>query len=324
MIFFRRFMKASVIIQRLKGFCLIGVFCFPVHALEVDYHDIKPVLDQRCTMCHSGENAPLGLRLDSLDGLRNGSNNGPVAKPGNPYESELIRRLKGISTPRMPMTGPPYLSEETIARFEAWIEAGMPENDGRTMENGTPQQIISSTSRPAPNDITEQPGVVTYLDVAPIFARRCSTCHTDGGRMGDAPEGYRLTSYAGTLAASDRARIVPGYPEASELVRRIRGQARPRMPFDGPPYLEEKEIQLIENWIRQGARNAEGEAAGIPVDARVRLHGTLTERWSLDGLPLDVDIRTRLDKSSGTGNYVRIRGRVGSHGEILVERIQKR
>ena len=37
--------------------------------------------------------------------------------------------------------------------------------------------------------------------------------------------------------------MVPGKPEASELVRRIRGQAHPRMPFDGPPYLSDDEIR---------------------------------------------------------------------------------
>jgi hypothetical protein len=31
---------------------------------------------------------------------------------------ELIRRLKGLSQPRMPVTGPPFLSDAAIARFE--------------------------------------------------------------------------------------------------------------------------------------------------------------------------------------------------------------
>ena len=48
--------------------------------------------------------------------------------------------------------------------------------------------------------------------------------------------------------------VKAGDPNASELVRRIRGQARPRMPLDGPPYLSIDEIRLIEDWIAQGAR----------------------------------------------------------------------
>ncbi|WP_088279985.1 c-type cytochrome domain-containing protein [Ideonella sp. A 288] len=71
---------------------------------------------------------------------------------------------------------------------------------------------------------------VTWAHVEPVLARRCAKCHTDNGQMGAPPEGYRLTSHAATIDSSDRARVVPGRPEASELVRRIRGQARPRMP----------------------------------------------------------------------------------------------
>jgi hypothetical protein len=56
-------------------------------------------------MCHSGQDAALGLRLDSLDNLNKGSRKGPVAKAGDPAGSELIRRIKGVSQPRMPMTG---------------------------------------------------------------------------------------------------------------------------------------------------------------------------------------------------------------------------
>ena len=46
------------------------------------------------------------------------------------------------------------------------------------------------------------------------------------------------------------------------------------MPFDGPPYLRDDEIRLIEQWIAQGARDAEGRSAPIPTGARVRFRGT--------------------------------------------------
>ena len=142
--------------------------------------------------------------------------------------------------------------------------------------------------------------------------------------MGPAPEGLRLTSYGQTLASGERARVVPGHPAASELVRRIRGQAQPRMPFDGPPYLSEAEIGLIEDWIAQGARNAEGTPAPVPRGARVRLHGTLSDSWRLDGLPLEVSRRTRLDKKPGPGDYVEVRGRLDADGRVVAERIRRR
>jgi hypothetical protein len=142
--------------------------------------------------------------------------------------------------------------------------------------------------------------------------------------MGSAPEGYRLTSYEATLSTAGRVRVVPGMPNASELIRRIRGQARPRMPFDGPPYLTSEEIRLIEDWVAQGARNTEGKPAAVPTGAAVRLHGTLESRWQLDGLPLAVGSRTRIDKAPAPGDYVEVRGRVGKGAIIQVERLRRR
>src|SRR5690606_37469225 len=82
---------------------------------------------------------------------------------------------------------------------------------------------------------------IGYARVAPVLAQRCVKCHTARGLMGPAPEGFRLDSYAATIAAEDRVRVLPGEPLGSELVRRIKGYSSPRMPFDGPPWLSDDE-----------------------------------------------------------------------------------
>ncbi len=132
------------------------------------------------------------------------------------------------------------------------------------------------------------------------------------------------TSHAATLAANDRARVVPGQSAASEPVRRIRGQARPRMPFDGPPCLSDEEVKLIEDWVAQGARDAQGTQANPPVGAALRLHGTLGAGSRLDGLELLVTGRTRIDKRPAPGDDVEVRGRVGEQGQVIVERLRPR
>jgi mono/diheme cytochrome c family protein len=165
---------------------------------------------------------------------------------------------------------------------------------------------------------------VTWAQVGPLLAQHCARCHVDGGLMGQAPEGVRLLSHAQALDASDRARIVPGQPDASELLRRIRGQAQPRMPMDGPPYLAAAEIALVERWIAQGARDADGRVAAVPVGARVRLHGKLQDGWRLDGLPLLVGPGARLDKAPTPGATVQVRGRLDAQGRVVVERIRAR
>lgn len=280
---------------------------------DVTYADIAPILKDRCVVCHGGASPAVGLRLDSFDGVRAGGSKGPVAKSGDAAGSELVRRLKGESTPRMPMTGPPFLSDAEIALFERWIAAGMPAGPSAAASATVPQPATRIAGR-----------AVTYADVAPIFATRCAKCHTDNGLMGAPPEGFRLTTYEATISTGDRVRIVPGHPLASLLYRSIRGLARPRMPRDGPPFLADDEIGLIERWIRDGARDAAGTPAPNPAGARIRLDGTLDGRWSLDGLPLRVSAGTRIDKSPGVGDRVEVRGAVRADGTIEVERIRRR
>jgi len=234
-----------------------------------------------------------------------------VALAGKPQDSELLQRLTGTRQPRMPMTGPPFLGNAEIALFERWIADGLQAGG----EPPAPAAVAPAQSSGGP---------VTWAQVAPLLARRCTKCHAPQGLMGPPPEGLRLTSHAETLASGERARVVPGAPEASELLRRIRGQARPRMPYDGPPWLEEAEIALIAAWIEQGARDAEGQPAPSPSGARLRLHGSLGANWTLDGLPLRIAPGTRIDKSPRPGDYVQVRGRWSEDGAVDVERLRRR
>lgn len=242
-----------------------------------------------------------------------GSEDGPVVVGGKPGQSELMDRIKGISEPRMPLNGPPWLRDEEIALIEQWIDAGAPDA-GKAAAAKTSQTEIS----------TMKSEFVTFEDVEPILGIRCMKCHNTKGLMGPAPEGYLLNNYENALDSRDRARIVPGNPDASELIRRIRGQALPRMPFDGPPYLDSAETELLEKWIVQGARDKVGKAARIPVGARVKLHGMLSGRWTLDGLDLMRGGRERIDKNPQIGDYVEVRGRVTNDRTVLVERIRRR
>lgn len=213
------------------------------------------------------------------------------------------------------MTGPPWLDDAEVALLVAWINAG------------APAAAAAAGTAPAPVAQAPSPGAgepVTWLHVAPMLAQRCARCHTDGGLMGAAPEGLRLTSHAQALDASDRARIVPGQPEASELLRRIRGQALPRMPMDGPPYLDAAETALVERWIAQGARDADGKPAAVPVGAKVRLHGTLQAGPRLDTLPLLIGKGTRLDQAPAIGQRAQVRGRLDAQGRVVVERLRDR
>ncbi len=90
---------------------------------NVTYADVQAIFDAHCVICHSGSQASADLRLTDYHELLL---NEAVVAPGKPQESELIRRVKGITTPQMPPNRPP-LSATQISILEHWIKAGAPQ-----------------------------------------------------------------------------------------------------------------------------------------------------------------------------------------------------
>ena len=93
------------------------------------WEDVSAIFSERCVMCHSDHGAGLGLRLDSYEFALAGSKKGPVLIAGDAERSEMVRRLRGLSTPRMPFLGRP-LPEDELDVIVRWIEAGLP-RDGK-------------------------------------------------------------------------------------------------------------------------------------------------------------------------------------------------
>lgn len=84
--------------------------------------------------------------------------------------------------------------------------------------------------------------------VLPLLKDRCTVCH--GGI-----NNLFLDSYANLMKGGlGGTEVIPGNPNASPVILRIRGQVEPRMPFGGP-YLSDDQINLIAAWIAQGAQN---------------------------------------------------------------------
>ena len=86
------------------------------------YAEITEIISKyHCTVCHGGAEPRVGLSMDDYKSLMKGSKRGPVIIPGDSAKSELIRRFKGTSEPRMPFTGPPWLSDTEVVAIERWI-----------------------------------------------------------------------------------------------------------------------------------------------------------------------------------------------------------
>jgi hypothetical protein len=87
--------------------------------------------------------------------------------------------------------------------------------------------------------------------VKPIFNKKCIACH--GGVKQKA--GFSLLFREEALGNTEAGRpaIIPGNPEASELIRRItETDPEERMPYKHEP-LSKEEIQILTQWIKEGA-----------------------------------------------------------------------
>ncbi len=91
---------------------------------------IEPILQQRCVACHGPEKHKADLRLDTLEALLKGGQNGPVIKTGQPEESPLLQRilLPADHDGHMPPEDQPQATPQEIALLNWWINAGAPGN----------------------------------------------------------------------------------------------------------------------------------------------------------------------------------------------------
>lgn len=89
-------------------------------------------------------------------------------------------------------------------------------------------------------------------EIKPIFNKHCITCH--GGVRRQANFSLLFRSEALLKTKSGKYAIVPGSPEKSEMIRRINlKDPEDRMPYHHEP-LSKKEIQLLTDWVKQGAK----------------------------------------------------------------------
>jgi hypothetical protein len=89
-------------------------------------------------------------------------------------------------------------------------------------------------------------------DVWPVFSRDCVACHSAKQRYAN----LQLDSPARILQGGDIGpAVVPGAPEQSELLRRLRlpADSPDRMPRERAP-LSPAELARIERWIAEGAK----------------------------------------------------------------------
>jgi len=212
---------------------------------KVDFRrQIAPIFNASCVQCHAGARGAGNLKLDERAAALAGGASGKAILPGQGAKSLLVEKLLGLADgARMPMGMNP-LPKAQVDLIRSWIDQGAdwPED------------------APAPPATSAEFETV----VQPIFAANCVRCHGPEVQQNR----LRLDAYAGVMqGALAGPVVVPGHPDTSPLVRRLRGQDEPRMPFQGAP-LPPDTIAKIIAWIAHGAPGPGGVVA--PAAAEVK------------------------------------------------------
>jgi hypothetical protein len=209
--------------------------------------DVFPLLKANCFRCHGDKGKQAELDLRTRAGILQGSESGPIIVPGKPDESRLYEMVhEGLMPPgKKGKLGPAEV--ETIRR---WIESGA--------------RFANDTGK------FELP--VTQHDVIPILLRRCTVCH--GPRVQEA--GLDLRTKASMLRGGKSGpSIVPGKPEESLLLKKIKSGAMPprrRIVEVSIKPIEPAEIDVLVKWIARGApeMKIEPDVASTRPDPLVR------------------------------------------------------
>jgi hypothetical protein len=102
-------------------------------AEEVSFKlDVQPVLESRCTECHTPGGAGYqesGLDLRSYEGLMKGTKHGPIVVPGDPFTSNLNVLIEGRASRdiQMPHHQRPLLQPQQKIIAD-WVRQGAKDN----------------------------------------------------------------------------------------------------------------------------------------------------------------------------------------------------
>jgi len=129
-------------------------------------------------------------------------------------------------------------------------------------------------------------------DIRPIFNQNCVACH--GGVRQKNGVSFIFREDALGRGKSGRQTIVPGNPEASELISRVTAKDPDvRMPYHGPA-LSPEQIALLKRWIKEGAQWSDYWAF-VPPKAQP-LPAVKHQSWVRQ--PLDRFVLARLEREN--------------------------
>lgn len=211
----------------------------PAVQRPVDFaKDVYPIFKESCHSCHGPNKQKGKYRLDTKEGAFKVSDDyGPAIKAGASAESSIILMCANLIDEMLmpPPSDKPGQSEpltaEQIGILRAWIDQGAAWPDGPI------QEVVKS--------------VTFEADIRPIFKQSCAPCHAGASAKG----GFAVDSLAAVLKGGGGygAVVRAGNPAGSSLVTIVSGKDED-LPAPDRHRLAPKQIELVKQWIQQGAK----------------------------------------------------------------------
>ncbi len=208
-------------------------------AHKVDFvKEVYPIFKSACFRCHGAEKQKGKYRMDTKEGaFKTTENNGPAIKPGDSKGSSVVLMVAGLIDEMLmpPPGGKPGendpLTPGQIGILRAWIDQGAEWPAGPIVE---PVQSFHFST-----------------DVQSILKTACGSCHSGPEAAG----AFRTDSAAAVLAGGSTygKAVIPGAPEKSPLISIVSGKDED-IPKPDRHRLSDKQVQLLREWIQQGAK----------------------------------------------------------------------
>jgi hypothetical protein len=213
--------------------------------------EVVPILVGKCGRCHvTGNRGDFAMR--DYTELMRGTTAGRVVLPGNGEGSRIYQVIEEGDMPR----GGGRVTDDELALLKKWIDEGARVDPQFRSTSLVVLNADNDTAKPAMPEpklvqATGKETVSFALDVAPVIVQNCGGCHVNAQ---NARGGLNLTMFQGWLRGGDSGNLfVPGNPDESLLVQKLKGTAGgDRMPQNRPP-LPDETIEKIATWIKEGA-----------------------------------------------------------------------
>jgi hypothetical protein len=185
----------------------------------VDFHkDILAILANSCAKCHAGGQRKGGLSIDTRESLLAGGESGPVVTPGKSGESRLVALIAGLEPDAiMPAQGP-RLSSQQVGMLRAWIDQGLPWEQGFSFKKTLPAPL-------APRRVTLPPIAAGAAATNPID-RLLEVYFQSTGFVPGAVVDDRTFM---RRASMDLVGLMPLPPDVDALVRDTAPDKRPKI-----------------------------------------------------------------------------------------------